>query len=63
MSKNPKKELRFIGETAELLAQKLKFYLTEFGRQEDLEEIATEINKIRQNVFIQKEKEDNLPAE
>ena len=46
----PKEKIKtFEEKVTDILADKLKFYLTEFGQRDDLKEIAQEISKLCQN--------------
>ena len=49
--KEPKEKETFAQKVANLLAEKLKFYLTEFGQREDIDEIAKAVDKLAQEEF------------
>ncbi len=49
-----KKEKTFEEKVTEILAEDLKFYLTEFGQREDLAEIAKKIGRLAKESFKDK---------
>ena len=49
-----KQDKKFKESVLKTLEEKLKFYLTEFGQREDLEEIVSEITESANDIYLEK---------